>query len=29
MEYGRIDRVIEHPAGTRIVNACGSYMFDL
>ena len=29
MEYGRIDRVIEHPAGTRIVNACGSYMFEL
>lgn len=29
MDYGRIDRVIDHPAGTKIVNACGSYMIEL
>ena len=29
MEYGRIERVREHPSGTTIVNACGSYLLDL
>lgn len=29
MEYGRIERVREHPCGTTIVNVCGSYVLDL
>ncbi|OUP39820.1 metallophosphoesterase family protein [Olsenella sp. An188] len=29
MEYGRIERVREHPCGTTIVNACGSYVLDI
>ncbi|MBM6675468.1 metallophosphoesterase family protein [Olsenella uli] len=29
MEYGRIERVREHPSGATIVNACGSYLLDL
>ncbi|HJB54506.1 MAG TPA: metallophosphoesterase family protein [Candidatus Olsenella avistercoris] len=29
MEYGRIERVREHPYGTTIVNACGSYVLDI
>ena len=29
MEYGRIERVVEHPSGTTIVNCCGSYLLDL
>ena len=29
MEYGRIERVLEHPCGTTVINACGSYVLDL
>lgn len=29
MEYGRIPRVIDHPSGTKIVNAYGSYALEL
>ena len=29
MEYGRIERVHEHPCGTTIVNCCGSYVLDI
>ena len=29
MEYGRIERVREHPCGTTVINACGSYVLDL
>ncbi len=29
MEYGRIERVHEHPCGTTIVNACGSYLLEI
>ena len=26
---GRIERVLEHPCGTTVINACGSYVLDL
>lgn len=29
MEYGRIERVREHPCGTTIINACGSYELEI
>ena len=29
MEYGRIERVREHPSGTTIINTCGSYVLDI
>ena len=29
MEYGRIERVREHPCGTTLVNCCGSYVLDI
>ncbi len=29
MQYGRIQRIHEHPCGTTIVNACGSYVLDI
>ena len=29
MEYGRIERVREHPCGTTIVNVCGSYVLEI
>lgn len=29
MEYGRIERVREHPSGATIINVCGSYVLDL
>ena len=29
MEYGRIERVREHPCGTTIINCCGSYVLDI
>lgn len=29
MEYGRIQRVHEHPCGTTIINCCGSYVLDI
>lgn len=27
-EYGQFKRVIDHPSGTALVNACGYYIFD-
>lgn len=27
-EYGQFKRVIDHPSGTTLVNACGYYIFD-
>lgn len=29
LEYGRIERVREHPCGTTIVNVCGSYVLEI
>lgn len=29
LEYGRIERVCEHPCGTTIVNVCGSYVLEI
>ena len=29
MQYGRIERVREHPSGTTLVNVCGSYVLDI
>lgn len=29
MEYGRIDRTVEHPTGTRIVNTCGHAFIEV
>ena len=29
LQYGRIERVREHPCGTTIVNCCGSYVLDI
>lgn len=29
MQYGRIARSLEHPCGTTIVNACGSFVLDI
>lgn len=29
MQYGRIARSLEHPCGTTIVNACGSFTLDI
>ena len=29
LEYGRIERVHEHPSGATIINACGSYVLDI
>ncbi len=29
LQYGRIARVREHPCGTTIINACGSYVLDI
>lgn len=28
LNYGRVERALEHPCGTRVINACGSYIFD-
>ena len=29
LQYGRIERVREHPSGTTIINTCGSYVLDI
>ena len=29
LQYGRIERVREHPSGATIINACGSYVLDI
>ena len=29
MQYGRVARSLEHPCGTTIVNACGSFTLDI
>ena len=28
LNYGRVERALEHPCGTQVINACGSYIFD-
>ena len=29
LQYGRIERVREHPSGATIINTCGSYVLDI
>ena len=29
LSYGRVNRTIEHPCGTTLVNACGSYLLEI
>ncbi|MDM8271984.1 metallophosphoesterase family protein [Thermophilibacter provencensis] len=29
MQYGRVERVREHPSGATLINVCGSYMLDI
>ena len=28
LSYGRVSRELAHPCGTRVINACGGYIFD-